>query len=258
MQTSQHLLPFEHPSFGKIRVIMKDGTDEPWFVAKDIAMVLGLLNIRQNLNELDSDEKGVCSVYTPGGNQEMNTVSESGLYALIFRSKKQEAHIFRKWVTSEVLPAIRKHGGYLTPSKVEEVLLDPDTIIRLATALKEERAAKLQIQAALEEAQPKAKIVDAAFSKRSQKALKVYELARKMDGLNAACIKRDLKRFGYFYYMSQQYRVRSQYRGNDRLFIEKEDPVYFKHEIYATAKGAALITQLYYEKKLTMKKGYTL
>ena len=92
-----------------------DDRGEPWFVARDVAAVLDLQNIRQNLDSLDEDEKGVCIAYTHGGEQRMLTISESGLYALIFRSRKPEAKRFRKWVTAEVLPALRKRGYYARP-----------------------------------------------------------------------------------------------------------------------------------------------
>lgn len=86
--------------------------EEPWFVAKDVGDALGIQNIRQVLENLDEDEKGVCNAYTLGGPQEMLTVNESGLYCLIFRSRKPEARLFRKWVTAEVLPALRRTGRY--------------------------------------------------------------------------------------------------------------------------------------------------
>ena len=94
---------------------MTDENGNPWFVAKDVAVVLDIQNIRQNLSELDDDEKGVCTTYTPGGAQELKTVSESGLYALVFRSRKPEAKAFSKWVRSEVLPTLRKTGSYIMP-----------------------------------------------------------------------------------------------------------------------------------------------
>ena len=98
-----------------VRVVMVDGN--PWFVAKDICDALGLTNSRVSLDALDDDEKGVTSTYTPGGNQKVSIISESGLYTLILRCRdavKQgtTAWRFRKWVTNEVLPAIRKTGGY--------------------------------------------------------------------------------------------------------------------------------------------------
>ncbi|EGT4280934.1 hypothetical protein DOX46_15445 [Cronobacter malonaticus] len=102
----------------QIRVIDKSG--EPWFVAKDVCDALGLTNSRKALTSLDDDEKGVTSTYTLGGNQEVAVVSESGMYTLVLRcrdavNKGSVPHSFRKWVTAEVLPTIRKHGAYVKP-----------------------------------------------------------------------------------------------------------------------------------------------
>lgn len=112
-----------------VRVIMIDGN--PWFVAKDVCDALRLTNSRVSLDALDDDEKGVSSTYTPGGNQKVSIISESGLYTLILRCRdavKQgtTAWWFRKWVTNEVLPAIRKNGEYsyveTTPKSAGEPL----------------------------------------------------------------------------------------------------------------------------------------
>lgn len=97
----------------EIRVIMIAG--EPWFVANDLCSVLDIRNARDALSRLDDDEKGVGITDTPGGSQEMNIVSESGMWGLTFTSRKAEAKRFRKWVTSEVLPSIRKTGRYEMP-----------------------------------------------------------------------------------------------------------------------------------------------
>lgn len=102
-----------HSSFGNVRSMVIKG--EPWFVAKDVCEILGLAFGRSSVNLLDDDEKGVHTMDTPGGKQEMTTINESGLYSLIFQSRKLEAKLFRKWVTSEVLPSIRKHGYYINP-----------------------------------------------------------------------------------------------------------------------------------------------
>lgn len=101
------------PEFGEIRSVMVGG--EPWFVAKDICDVLGLVNSRKATSSLDEDEKGVSLIVTPSGEQTMTIINESGLYNLVFQSRKPEAKAFRKWVTKEVLPNIRKHGFYMTP-----------------------------------------------------------------------------------------------------------------------------------------------
>ena len=89
--------------------VMTDEQGEPWFVASDVAKILGFGNMHSSLAALDEDEKGLHSMETPSGNQEMTIISEAGLYSLILRSRKPEAKAFKRWVTHEVLPSIRKH-----------------------------------------------------------------------------------------------------------------------------------------------------
>jgi len=120
-----------------LRVVERDG--ETWFVAADVCRALGLSDPAQSLRYLDDDEKGLFSKQTPGGPQSVSIISESGLYSLILRSRKPEAKPFRRWVTHDILPSIAKHGAYMTPAKVEELLADPDTLIHLLTDLKAER-----------------------------------------------------------------------------------------------------------------------
>lgn len=138
---------FEYQS-NKVRTVDMDGA--PWFVLKDVCEVLGLGNSRMVSDRLDEDEKGVSKIDTLGGVQNVTIINESGLYNVILRSDKPEAKPFRKWVTSEVLPSIRKHGAYMTPQKIEEALLNPDTIISLAQQLKEEKAKTAKLAPAAE------------------------------------------------------------------------------------------------------------
>ena len=114
---------FENPQF-RVRVIMRCA--DPWFVAKDACDCLEIVNASQACQTLDEDEKGIYKVYTLGGSQDMMLISESGLYTLIMRSNKPEAKVFRKWVTSEVLPSIRKTGSYgMTQiSRKDQLFLD--------------------------------------------------------------------------------------------------------------------------------------
>jgi prophage antirepressor-like protein len=155
------LIPFDfHGS--EVRVITIDG--EPWFVAADVAAILGYREAYDLTRGLDDDEKGPQIVRTPGGDQSMTAISEGGLYSAILRARVEAARPFRRWVTAEVLPAIRRHGGYLTPAMAEQVLTDPDTIIRLATDLKAERQKRIAAEslaastvAELEVATPKAR-----------------------------------------------------------------------------------------------------
>lgn len=141
---------FSNPTLfsGNLRVIMQG--DDPWFVAKDVCDALGLTTA--NLaRDLDGDEKGSIKLMTPGGLQLVTLISESGLYSLILRSRKPEAKAFKKWVTAEVLPSIRKTGGYIVAHQDESpeailaraVLVAQDTIERmkaLAAALEAENA----------------------------------------------------------------------------------------------------------------------
>lgn len=175
------LIPFAYKGTA-VRTLIKDG--EPWFVASDVAKILDITNPRSSLALLEEDEKGVHTMDTPGGAQEMGVVSEAGLYSLILRSRKPEARPFKRLVTHEVLPSIRKRGGYLTPEAAEKALTDPDFIIQLATSLKEERAARQIAEAKTRELEPKARFADAVAT--SHTSILVGDLAKilKGNGLN--------------------------------------------------------------------------
>ena len=122
---------YKHEQFGEIRTLTKDG--EIWFVATDVCNALDLTNPTMAVARLDEDER---SKFNLGRQGMTNCVNEYGLYNLILASRKKEAKVFKRWITHEVLPDIRRHGAYMTPAKLEEVLLNPDTIIQLATELK--------------------------------------------------------------------------------------------------------------------------
>lgn len=105
---------FSSPEFGQVRTMMIDG--EPWFVGKDVAEILGYSNSRDALmKRVDDEDKGVAKCDTLGGMQDLMIINESGLYSLILSSKLPNAKKFKRWVTSEVLPAIRKTGSYIAP-----------------------------------------------------------------------------------------------------------------------------------------------
>lgn len=150
-----------------VRTVQIDG--EPWFVLKDVCAVLemDITQLKKVADRLDIDEKGRSQLTTPGGIQETWVVSESGLYNVILRSDKPEAKPFRKWVTSEVLPSIRKHGAYMTPETLQAAILNPDYLLRVVTALKNETDKRKALEAEnaslvvdLEIARPKAEYFD--------------------------------------------------------------------------------------------------
>ena len=137
---------FSNEEFGRIRAVEQNG--EPWFVGKDVAEALGYKEPTKAARErVDAEDRGVSKIDTPSGTQEMTVINESGLYSLILSSKLPTAKRFKRWVTSEVLPSIRQHGAYLNDEKIEDILSNPDTIIELATQLKQERHKRKVLQA---------------------------------------------------------------------------------------------------------------
>lgn len=159
--------------------------DEPYFVGKDVATILGYSNTRDALSHhVDDEDKGVAKLDTLGGRQNQTIINESGLYSLILSSKMPQAKEFKHWVTSEVLPAIRKHGAYMTPQTIEKALLNPDTIINLATQLKKEQEQRKQLQVENEQMKPKALFADAVSTSNS--SILIGQLAKilRQNGVN--------------------------------------------------------------------------
>ena len=115
------LTVFDNNQFGRVRSVLIE--DEPWFVAADVCRALDISNSRQALARLDEDEKGVISTDTPGGEQKMAFVNEPGLYSLVMGSRKPEARDFKRWITHEVIPSIRKTGAYAVALSPAEQLV---------------------------------------------------------------------------------------------------------------------------------------
>lgn len=151
------LKTFENERFGNVRVTMID--NEPWFVAADVCKALDIASTATR--RLDDDEKGMRSTQTPGGKQEMAVVNESGLYSLVLGSRKPEAKAFKRWVTHDVIPTIRKHGVYMTPDALEKALLSPDYLLKVVTALKNETDKRKALEQQVERDKPKVILADA-------------------------------------------------------------------------------------------------
>ncbi|MDA1557680.1 phage antirepressor [Bacillus cereus] len=143
---------FNNEEFGQVRTMVQG--ENVWFVAKDVCDVLEIKNHRTSISILDEDEKGVHSMDTLGGIQQLQTINESGLYSLVLRSRKPQAKAFKKWVTSEVLPSIRKHGAYMTDQALEQAVTNPDFMIGLLTNLKEEKAKRVEAERTILQQQP--------------------------------------------------------------------------------------------------------
>ena len=152
---------FENSEFGKVRTVVIG--NEPWFVGKDVCEAFGDTNYRRSLSNVDNEDKDMSLICTAGGNQKMTIINESGLYSLLFQMQPQKAkgvsqndnlieerieklHRFKRWITHEVLPSIRKHGIYATDNVIDEILNNPDFGIELLTKLKEERRARIEAE----------------------------------------------------------------------------------------------------------------
>ena len=156
---NNNLMIFENPEVGAVRSILIDG--DPWFVAADVCKALELEKTNRALSRLDDDEKGAHSVSTPGGRQRMSIISESGLYSLILGSRKPEARAFKRWITHEVIPSIRKHGAYMTDSLLDALEAHPEAVPEYLNRLRSENARNRELTRRLRIALPKAEYYDA-------------------------------------------------------------------------------------------------
>ena len=139
------LTVFNNEEFGEIRTVIID--NKPWFVGKDVAVSLGYKDTSDALKKHVADEDKLTRCFADSGqNRQMYIINESGLYALIFGSKLESAKRFKHWVTSEVLPCIRKNGIYATDNVIDNILNNPDFGIELLTRLKEERSARVEAE----------------------------------------------------------------------------------------------------------------
>ena len=171
---------FDNPEFGKVRTMEING--EPYFVGKDVAEILGYTKARNAIaSHVDSEDKKDAPIQGDlGGTQEMTVINESGLYSLILSSKLPKAKEFKRWVTSEVLPSIRKHGAYA----VDELLNDPEFAIKTFTALKEEREKSKRLSEQIEADKPKVIFADSVSAAKS--SILIGDLAKilKQNGVN--------------------------------------------------------------------------
>lgn len=221
--TENKIEVFTSPEFGQVRTLTID--EKPYFVGKDVAEILGYSNINKaiqmHVDEEDKkvlDYKGFSHFGTTlwSGNDFSNKtiINESGLYSLILSSKLPNAKKFKRWVTSEVLPSIRKHGAYMTPETLEQALTSPDFLIKLATELKTEKEKRQALEVQAEENKPKVLFADAVSV--SNTSILVGDLAKiiKQNGVNIGANRlfawlRDngylIKRKGNDYNMPTQY-----------------------------------------------------
>lgn len=191
--------------------------DEPYFVGKDVAQTLGYKNTRKALiDHVDEEDKGVTNRDTLGGKQDLTIINESGLYSLILKSKLPSAKKFKRWVTSEVLPQIRKHGMYAT----DELLNNPDLLIEVATKLKEEKTLRLIAEQRVNELQPKADYYDRILN---NKGLVTVSTIAKNYGMSAVSFNKLLHELGIQFNQSGTWLLYSKFQDKGYTHIEPFD-----------------------------------
>lgn len=238
----QELQIFKNNEFGEIRTKMIN--NEPYFMLSDVCRVLEIKNSRDSKNRLN--EKGVATtdILTNGGIQKADFINESNLYKLVFQSRKPQAEKFSDWVTSEVLPSIRKHGAYMSSDVIEKTLSDPDYLIRLATNLKEEKAKRALAEAQIERDKPKVLFADTVSS--SNKSCLVGELAKliSQEAIRRGEINKKIGQNNLFAWMrSSGYLCKSGERKNQPLQQYVEQGLFeLKKGSYVDSNGSNITT----------------
>ena len=249
---------FDHQTFGRLPVVVIDGVE--WFGATEAAKALSFSDPHKAIvNHVDEDDSTVHPVIDSlGRTQQKKFINESGIYNLIFGAAKQgnnteireKARQFKRWVTSEVLPTIRKHGGYLTPDKIEEVLLNPDVIIDLAKRLKQanEEKEKLQTENLVlkqqnNEMKPKASYYDLVLQNKS--LLSVSKIAKDY-GMSARALNKKLHELGVQYKQGDIWLLYAKYqdKGYTQTTTHVIDADHSKVITKWTQKGRLFIYEL--------------
>lgn len=241
-----NIVKFANEKFGEIRTVVIN--DEPWFVGKDVAVALGYESptdaARRNV---DDEDRGVAEIETPSGTQKMTIINESGLYSLILSSKLESAKEFKRWVTSEVLPSIRKYGLYATPVTIEAIIDNPDYGIQLLKALKQEREQRAALESKVIQDAPKVIFADAVT--KSDTTILVGELAKilKQNGVDMGrnrllrWLKKNeylIKRKGTDYNMPTQYAMeRGWFIIGEKTIVKPDGSVKIVKAPRITGKG---------------------
>ena len=239
---------FSNPEFGQIRVIQKD--NETWFVAKDVCEVLKHSNSRKAVLDM-VDEEDVTKGYTPHPQNnekkmEVIIINESGLYSLVLRSNLPEAKKFKRWITHEVIPSIRKHGAYMTDETIEKALTSPDFLIQLATQLKETKDLNAKQEQLIGELKPRADYTDRILK---NKGLVTITQIAKDYGMSGAEMNKKLHNLGVQYKQSDQWLLYRKYQGkgythSETIPIEKSFGPDIKMTTKWTQKGRLFLYEL--------------
>lgn len=232
---------FTNDNFGEVRTVLKD--NEPWFVATDVCRALEIGNPSQTTSRLDEDEKDIISNDTLGGKQTMLIINEPGLYSLVLGSRKPEARAFKRWITHEVVPTIRRHGMYAT----NELLDNPDLLIEAATRIKvqREKIAALETTVAVQsqqlaEAAPKVSYYDLILNCKD--LISISKIAKDY-GMSAIKMNETLRelgiqfRQGNVWLLYQKYAAQGYTSTKTHEYIGSDGTNHARTATYWTQKG---------------------
>lgn len=243
---------FENPEFGSVRTI--EVNDEPYFVGKDVAEILGYSNPQKAIRDhVDDDDKTLNETFTVNGTMAV-LINESGLYSLILSSKLPKAKEFKHWVTSEVLPSIRKHGAYMTDDVLHRAITEPDFLIQLATELKAEQEKRRELESTvavqtqqITELQPKASYYDVVLN--SKDLLSIGKIAKDF-GKSAVWLNKWLHEQGVQYkqgeiwLLYQKYAEQGYTNTKTQTYNGNDGAIHTKVHTYWTQKGRLFIYDL--------------
>lgn len=218
--------------------------NEPYFVGNDVAQILGYEDYRGAINKkVDSDDKLRSQIDHAGQKRNVTLINESGLYSLIFSSKLESAKRFKRWVTSEVLPAIRKHGIYATDNVIEQTIQNPDYIIHVLTEFKKEREGRLVAEQQVNELKPKATYYDLVLQNKS--LLSVSKIAKDY-GMSARSLNKLLHSLGVQYKQGDIWLLYAKYqdKGYTHTITYALDEEHSKVTTKWTQKGRLFIYEL--------------
>lgn len=244
---------FENAEFGSVRTLEVNG--EPYFVGKDVADILGYQNGSRDINRhVDTEDRTDVAIHDGSQNRNMTIINESGLYSLILSSKLPKAKEFKHWVTSEVLPSIRKHGAYMTDDVLHRAITEPDFLIKLATELKEEQEKRRALESTvavqsqqITELQPKASYYDVVLN--SKDLLSIGKIAKDF-GKSAVWLNKWLHEQGVQYkqgeiwLLYQKYAEQGYTSTKTQTYNGNDGAVHTKVHTYWTQKGRLFIYDL--------------
>ena len=234
---------FENEEFGAVRTVIIDG--EPWFVANDVFRVLAVKNTKDALHTLDDDEKSGVDIIDPHGRiQRTNCISESGLYSIVLRSRKPEAREFRRWITHEVIPSIRRHGMYATTPMLRKFQENPELIRLVCERMLAEKDRADRLDEKVSELQPKADFFDAFVN--PDDGTNIRSTAKEL-GIPERMFCKFLQDAGFLYRCPAGNLMPYNKPSNDGLFIVRDFYTQFGHHgtyTLITAAGKNLIRSL--------------